>query len=406
MAAAVARQLKVSQPTVEQHTPNAAASAGRQLRGHRAPRLIAEYKLLAPIKSKPGDPSWEKGNAEINTQLVRNHNLPAGSRFLQEIEQGGEMRLLAGIAWTKQEFLTAAAGAMHPVDTQGVADTDFAMTVFETLTKGKEWVEARRKDRIDELKKFISKTKVNEELVHSNLCREQEAVMRDKRFLAFKFLLGKVGHEDANLLKHFMSGFPITGVLEPTGVFEACENSNPDRRDASSLLRGSKWARSAISHFCKPSGDPDMDDQVWQATLAEVKAGWAVGPFSQAQLDKALGQFWLPAPRFGLRQGCKTRMIDDFSVMGHNSTLSSTERIRLGGIDEIVAMIKAVAASSSPDGSVHVKAGAGCSLDGVLHGSWQGNSTSTLHGTTVDLKAAYKQVVRRRADEHFAVVAV
>jgi hypothetical protein len=406
MAAAVARQLNIKQPTVQHLTQSTAASAGRQLRGHRAPRLIPEYKLLVPLKTKPGDPPWQKGEAEINGQLVRSHGLPEGSRFLQQVEQGGEVRLVAGIAWSKQEFLAAAAMAMHPIDTQGVADSDYAVAVFEALTKGKNWVEAKRRERINELKKFIVKAKANEEHIHERMCKEQEAVMKSKHFLAFKFLLEKVGHEDAHLLKHFMTGFPITGVLEPTGVFEACENSNPERRDASSLLRGSKRTKAAISHFCKPSGDPDMDDLVWQATMAEVQAGWAVGPFSQAQLDEALGPFWIPAPRFGLRQGSKTRMIDDFSIMGHNSTLSSTERIRLGGIDEIVAMIKTVAASSSPDGSVHVRAGADCSLEGAVHESWLGGGASTLHGTTVDLKAAYKQVVRRRADEHFAVVAV
>ena len=45
------------------------------------------------------------------------------------------------------------------------------------------------------------------------------------------------------------------------------------------------------------------------------------------------------AKRFGLRQGSKTRLIDDCSVGGFNSTCGSSEKLRIHAIDEMAAYI-------------------------------------------------------------------
>ena len=45
----------------------------------------------------------------------------------------------------------------------------------------------------------------------------------------------------------------------------------------------------------------------------------------------------LLAKRFGLRQGEKTRLIDDCSVGGFNSTCGANENLRIHAIDEMAA---------------------------------------------------------------------
>ena len=47
----------------------------------------------------------------------------------------------------------------------------------------------------------------------------------------------------------------------------------------------------------------------------------------------------LLAKRFGLKQGDKVRLIDDFSVGGFNATCGVNERLRVHAIDELASYI-------------------------------------------------------------------
>ena len=58
-----------------------------------------------------------------------------------------------------------------------------------------------------------------------------------------------------------------------------------------------------------------------QLTCAERDAGWLAGPFDIDQLEDSA----LVSRRFGLKQGEKTRLIDDLTVGGVNSTVQVAE---------------------------------------------------------------------------------
>eukprot|EP00971_Amphidinium_carterae_P293287 5823142-Amphidinium_carterae.1 len=60
------------------------------------------------------------------------------------------------------------------------------------------------------------------------------------------------------------------------------------------------------------------------------------------ELDAEYGRgVWLPVSRFVISQSSggkrKLRLIDDFSMFGHNGTTRAAEKLDHGGIDEIVA---------------------------------------------------------------------
>eukprot|EP00972_Heterocapsa_arctica_P107961 15901389-Heterocapsa_arctica.AAC.1 len=61
-----------------------------------------------------------------------------------------------------------------------------------------------------------------------------------------------------------------------------------------------------------------MDEAVYQKTIDEADLGLINGPHTEAYLTDKLGPLWLPARRFGIKQG-DYRPIDDYSEHGHNS---------------------------------------------------------------------------------------
>eukprot|EP00972_Heterocapsa_arctica_P078312 11547139-Heterocapsa_arctica.AAC.1 len=123
-------------------------------------------------------------------------------------------------------------------------------------------------------------------------------------------MLEWAGYEDKEAYRMLAAGFPIVGEvpdsLEFPPKFRAAEGSVRD------LLAQSKSAKAAAKVSTRASSDSELDKEVWEATKKEIQEGWLRGPFSEDELDSKY-QLWVPARRFGLRQGGKVRPVDDFS---------------------------------------------------------------------------------------------
>ena len=107
-----------------------------------------------------------------------------------------------------------------------------------------------------------------------------------------------------------------------------------------------------------------MDSAVYAATAEEVERGWLLGPYSPEELSRAVGPLWVPSRRFGVRQGGKVRPIDDFSEFWVNATVSVTDRLDLGGVDEVAALARDWAWAVGRERSVTVRPKGGRPLDG------------------------------------------
>ncbi len=85
--------------------------------------------------------------------------------------------------------------------------------------------------------------------------------------------------------------------------------ADPDKVLASmdwrKLMSVSRWSRHVVLVTVKKSDDPEIDAAVYAATIAEVSAKWASGPYTMAELDFLLGPLWVPSRRFVIRQGSK-----------------------------------------------------------------------------------------------------
>ena len=104
-----------------------------------------------------------------------------------------------------------------------------------------------------------------------------------------------------------------------------------------------------------------------------------------------------------MRQGGKIRPVDDFSQYLINSTVSSHEKIDLEGIDHIAATARFFMGASDHLGVLHF--GREDGAETWVHQSWPSDWNQTLRGRCLDLKHAYKQLVRHPSNNWVSVIA-
>eukprot|EP00435_Cladocopium_sp_Y103_P019375 s340_g4.t1 len=158
-----------------------------------------------------------------------------------------------------------------------------------------------------------------------------------------------LANSDMSILKQF-----------PKGVFETCVR--PPVNSLAQLQGMAKGLNMAVVTSLQNSEWQSIDETAWLETLAEVEKGW-LGIEDSPDLDNQH-----VAKRFPIVQKGKTRLIDDFSVNGINSTYGMGEKLRIDSIDEVMACLSI-----------------------LLDGDQEGQKPAGVLGRTFDLKAAYKQ---------------
>ena len=94
----------------------------------------------------------------------------------------------------------------------------------------------------------------------------------------------------------------------------------------------------------RPS-DKQLDKEFFEVTEGEALESGLLRSTTPAELGKRYGPRWVPARRFGIRQGKKLCPIDDFSAQGHNATVETSFKVDLGGVDEVIAVARAMGAA-------------------------------------------------------------
>jgi hypothetical protein len=142
-------------------------------------------------------------------------------------------------------------------------------------------------------------------------------LLADKRLALWKKMLEAAGYPDISVVDEMMQGADLVGEVELTGMFR------PDFKPASCTVEQARETavvqRARVLASVRAQGE--LDSEVHQMTCAERDAGWLDGPFTADQLEERA----LVSRRFGLRQGDKTRLIDDVSIGGVNATVQVAE---------------------------------------------------------------------------------
>eukprot|EP00435_Cladocopium_sp_Y103_P059062 s2761_g21.t1 len=233
-----------------------------------------------------------------------------------------------------------------------------------------------------------------------------QKVMSSKRLLLFKEMLDDAGVKDALLFDELCNGFRLVGDLLPSGQFP--QQWKPAVLGVEQLRQTSVWARKAVVSSCRRVlEDMEIATSVWNETLeqADPEKGWVNGPFSAEEITQRHGQGWIPARRFGVRQGGKVRAVDDFSQFLINSTVSCHEKIDLEGIDTICATARFFLGAMR-DSAAWVLPHADGVHSGTLALEWRDSVARDLFGRCLDLRQAYKQLVRHPEDAWASILAV
>ena len=297
-----------------------------------------------------------------------------------------------GVYYSEREFLQKALELEHPFDTPLPLEESNMHSISFICEKGPA---DTAKFRAEQLRYYIGRAKAleaEEKKLHLSIHESLRPVWKKKRLLLFNEMLKDAKVDDPHLFDEVCNGFRLIGDLNASGQFQP--QLKPAGLSKQQLRQTSVWAQQAVVGSCKRVlEDKEVAQSVWDETMSQASEDrrWVLGPFTAREISERVGECWVPARRFGVRQGGKIRPVDDFSQFLINSTVTCHEKIDLESIDHICATARQFLGAWNSDN------GSQC---------WLSGSDFELMGRCLDLKQACKQLVRHPDDRWVSVLAV
>jgi hypothetical protein len=393
-----------STPAVQAHR----IAAGTQPRGNASPAVIPEYRATALLEVLPCDVDKAKALVGERPSHWGSTKLPPGSRVLSLRPRVGgsgsdDVVMEVGIPHTPSEFTDKSLRLEHPFDVLSV-DDGILRSVFATLTRSASDTRTARDQALAYWRSRARDLDCEENRLRAAVHEDVARSISGKRILLFREMLESVHFPHAGSLTHKMAtGFPLAGEIQKTDVF--VEMRRPASSDLNDLWRGARESQQQAFNTIAASGDSVLDDAVTETTADEVERGWLRGPFTAEDLTLRRG-LWVPARRFGIRQGESTRVIDDYSEFGQNACVGTSEKVDVGGVDTVANIARGImAAVDSSTRRVAVTLADGTLLEGDLHADWTTEASTALLGKVWDLSKAYRQLARNPAHSSLSVIA-
>ena len=373
---------------------SAKVSTYLQPRRTRGPLLLSEFKTKVQISSDTKDdiPQVIPQDAQPPWQ-----GIPVGSKLLEtqpvSDSNGVVVRFVStfGVYYSEQEFLQKALELEHPFDTPLPLEESNLQSIAFIRDCGPA---STAQFRAKQLRYYVDRAAALEEderKLHSQLQDHLKPVLKRKRLLLFREMLHDAQIDDPHLFDEVCNGFRLIGNLNPSGQFQP--HWKPAGLSTQQLKQTSLWAQQAVVGSCKRVlEDAEVARAVWDETLSQAADDkrWVIGPFTSSQITERLGRCWIPSRRFGVRQGAKIRPVDDFSQFLINSAVTCHEKIDLESIDHICATARHFLGAWDHDAGAQ---------------SWLSGSEHELLGRCLDLKQAYKQLVRHPDDRWVSILA-
>ena len=172
---------------------------------------------------------------------------------------------------------------------------------------------------------------MRQQALKSKMHQDVRQVLADKNVMLWNEMLIAINYEDMGVVDEFMHGSSLVGAAPSTGLWPA--KFTPATMFVHELYdiarRGRAQGVQAIEM------DDDMLQSVWTQTLAEVEAGFLIGPIELVNIPAHIPL----SKRFGVKQGAKTRCVDDFSRSGVNSCAQVSESPKPYTIDILASWI-------------------------------------------------------------------
>ena len=377
------------------------AIATAQPKASRIPPVVREHKQVVvvrgPAKSLnqvPVEPMQRLKSpfclpAECESTL---RVLPEGSQLLRitplrssggitfttptfsEEKGAGVSEQAWGIPFLPEEFIQEAVDRGHPKLISTLVPPILMEAVFHNFQNRDlghlpklraEWF-SKWTSRANELREA-------EQELKANMPKHAAKILQPKRLLLWKEILLDLEYPDMGVISELADGTELVGEVPTFGIFE--KTFKPAETTVDDLCKASKSIRQKQYYSCRSSGDPEIDELVWNKTQEEVELGWASGPIDVASLPENS----VISRRFGLRQPGKIRLIDDLSASNVNQTVQCSESPKPQSLDFVAALLLTILKSS---GGARIK------------------------GRSFDLKSAYKQLAIAESSLQFAFVAI
>ena len=312
------------------------------------------------------DHNSPKGSKIISRQVQQGFSRDAflatpHAKMASEILDGEAFELIkvkVGVPRDPQQFIEAAVALGHPRFLLARLDSQASEAVDQLIGNKNQVTLARTAF----LKKWMRRAKElqgDEDALQRSLPGHLQRVLEGKCLLLWKEILAELEYPDAKIIQEIINGFPMTGWVEESGVFQ--QNVRPPEMTVQQLKGIALGINHAVVDSLRQAAVTDLDLPAWDETQTEIDRGW----LKPCEVDDL--RVVHVAKRFPLLQGGKLRLIDDFTAAGINQTVGMAERLRVGSVDELAANILVTI----------FKAGAQPGLN--------------LVGRTFDLKSAYKQ---------------
>ncbi|CAE7263722.1 unnamed protein product [Symbiodinium sp. CCMP2592] len=305
------------------------------------------------------------------------------------------------------QFVYQAVALQHPFDAARALPDKLVRVLFATLTKGPLCIMRNRLLLLQKWNQWAKDLRSDEASLQASLHPSVRKVLQGKKLLLLDKIARSLDWPDKHLHRDLCAGFKLSGVPDPTGVFEPDHkpalSSEEQFWDAAEVLKHQLWAR------VREQPAQEYDAELAEITLGETDVsggkGWLEGPLSFSELqDRFKGQ-WMPYRRFAVWQN-KWRPIDDLSESGLNATFGCHEKIPLRALDEVVWICTKIMQAASARGDVTLQLSSGESLKGKLHEHWADKEKIRPVTTAFDLKSAYKQLPLAPEEQSKAIVTI
>ena len=340
--------------------------------------ILPAYKLLH-VTDLGVEGKKQFGGAFVSCLQNEIRAMKMDAEFACAIPENTEFDVVKffGVQWEPEEFVCKAMEAKHPYDiSKSIPDVLLKVVEFLCATPDLEVSKTRLKF-LYRWSKRARELKAEEDQLKANMDPEVAAAVQDKRILVFGEILRELNYPDVGVLDELQFGAGLVGEVPITGMLPY--RFSPALMSVQELEVASESLRPQFEHSARGSGDAEVDATVWSQTLEEVDAGWLKGPMTLDDIPAG-------APisrRFGIRQGQKIRLIDNYASSQVNDCVTVHESPVLHTVDICAAVTAAYFQRAN-----HVKA------------------DPELKVRTFDLTSAYRQIAVHPESRRFGFIHV
>ena len=298
---------------------------------------LQAMRAATNIQPRKGLPALAPEFKQVTTR-VDTASLPPRARKLSTPKRGyvasaaTKDQVTVGIHFSPEEFVQEALSLRHPTEQQSLLPKEVRDNVTYLSTRTVHQMAIERTEQIRKWTVFAINTDKEEKASKSTLSHRIAVALKDKRLKLLDRLIKDSGHEDHTLVEDLTTGFDLTGALPHSGVFS--QKFRPASMTCDDLRKVSEISKSVIIESLQSSGDPGLDQDLFEATTKEVAKGFLEGPVSPSSLPPGSTL----TKRFPVKQKNKVRPIDDYKASLVNFAVTQNEGVTIHTIDHIAAM--------------------------------------------------------------------